>query len=160
MTTSPPSATSLWLDADGEPYDPRPAIAAWRDGGGDAAADELWDRLCHQGTVNSASYAAVGAIVQMIAGQAAPSWKAYALLASIEEGRLTDGNPPVPPELAVAYRDGWAALLPLALRDLAVVQDDLAVRSILACVAHAKGQHTLAEIALCTEDERLEMLGR
>jgi hypothetical protein len=160
MTTPPPIPAGPWLDADGAPYDPLPAIAAWRDGGGDAAADELWDRLCHQGTVNSASYAAVGAIVQMIAGQASPGWRAYALLASIEEGRLSDGNPPVPAALEAAYRDGWKALLPLALRDLAIVQDDLTVRSILACIAHAKGQHTLAEIALCTEDERLEMLGR
>jgi hypothetical protein len=46
----------------------------------------------------------------------------------------------------------------MALRDLETATDDLVVRSALAVIAHAKGQHTLATIALCTEDERAEML--
>lgn len=153
MTTDP------WLSAYGEPYDPRPAIEAWRAGEVEDASQELWDKLYHQGTVNSASYAAVGAIVRMMQEQALPDWKAYSLVASIEEGRLADGNPPLPPELESDYQGGWEALLPLALRDVAVVQDDLTIRAALAVIAHAKGQHSLATIALCTEDERAEKLG-
>ncbi len=113
----------------------------------------------HQGAVNSASYAAVGEIVRMMQKQATPDWKAYSLIASIEEGRLTEATPPVPSALKEDYQRAWAMLLPLALRDLGEAEDDLAVRGALAVVAHAKGQHTLATIALCTEDERLEMLG-
>jgi hypothetical protein len=57
------------------------------------------------------------------------------------------------------YRDAWKKVLPNALADLADVTDDPTVRSILAVIAYAKGQHSIAAITLCTEDERLEMLG-
>ena len=147
-----------WLSAYGAPYDPRPAIEAWRAGQVEDAAQELWDKLHHQGSVNTASYAAVGEIVRVMQEQSAPDWHSYALIASIEEGRLSDHNPPVPAQLSEEYQGAWKALLPMALRDLEQVNDDLSVRSILAVIAHAKGQHSLAIIALCTEDERLEML--
>ena len=147
-----------WLRAYGEPYDPRPAIELWRAGQVEDAKQELWDKLYHQGTVNSASYAAVGEIVLMMQRQAKPDWNAYSLVASIEEARFADGNPPVPSELKQDYERAWDAILPMALRDLAKTEDDLVVRGALAVVAHAKGQHTLATIALLTEDERMEML--
>lgn len=150
---------NLWLSAYGEPYDPRPAIEAWRAGNVTEALQELWGKLYHQGTINSASYAAVGDIVRMMRDQAAPDLNAYALVASIEDGRWAEGNPPVPSELEQDYRSAWAAILPMALRDLAQTEEDLVIRGALAVVAHAKGQRTLAAIALCTEDERVEMLG-
>ncbi|RYE96952.1 MAG: hypothetical protein EOO77_39990 [Oxalobacteraceae bacterium] len=78
-------ADNLWLSAFGEPYDPRPAIEAWRAGQAEDAAQELWDQLYHQGTINSASYAAISAIVSMMQKQAQPDWNAYSLVASIEE---------------------------------------------------------------------------
>ncbi|WP_157136842.1 hypothetical protein [Sphingomonas sp. PAMC 26617] len=148
-----------WLSAYGEPYDPRPAIQAWRAGQVKAASQELWEQLYHQGTVNSASYAAVGEIVRMMAEQVGPDWNAYSLVASIEEGRLAVASPSIPPELEHDYEQAWVAILPMALRDLGQATDDLVVRSTLAVVAHSKGQHTLATMALCTEDERAEMLG-
>lgn len=150
---------NLWLSAYGKPYDPRPAIEAWRAGNATGAPQELWAQLYHQGSINSASYAAVGEIVRLMQDQAAPDWNAYSLVASIEDGRCAEGNPPVPSELEQDYRRAWAAILPMALRDLAQTEDDLVVRGALAVVAHAKGQRTLAAIALCTEDERVEMLG-
>lgn len=153
MTTEP------WLSAYGVPYDPRPAIEAWRSGD-EGGPQELWEQLHHQGTVNSASYAAVGEIVRMMQQQVAPDWNTYALVACIEEARLADGNPPVPPALEENYRQAWSELLPLALRHIPETEDDLTVRAALAVVAHAKGQHRLGAIALCTEDERAEMLGR
>lgn len=154
MTTGP------WLSAYGEPYDPRPAIEAWRAGSVEDGSEELWENLYHQGSVNSASYAAVGEVVRMMQEQAAPNWNAYALIAGIEEARLAEGNPPVPEALEADYRRAWDAALPLALRHLQEADDDLTVRSALAVVAFAKGQHRLASIALLTEDEREEMLGR
>jgi hypothetical protein len=147
-----------WLNVDGKAYDPGPAIDAWR--GGDASAGQaLSEQLYHQGAVNSASYAAADGIANMIAEAASPDWNAYALLASIEEGRLAVSSPAMPPELALSYGKAWATVLPKALADLAGATDDRSVRSILAVIAHAKGQHSIAAITLCTEDERLEMLG-
>lgn len=69
-------ADDPWLSAYGDPYDPLPALAAWRNGRAQDAAQELWDKLYHQGTVNSASYAAVGEIVRMMQQQAEPDWNA------------------------------------------------------------------------------------
>ncbi len=63
-----------WLNANGQPYDPGPAIAAWRDGDV-AAGQELSDRLYHQGTVNSASYAAVSGIVDLISTAVSPRFE-------------------------------------------------------------------------------------
>jgi hypothetical protein len=147
-----------WLNANGLPYDPRPAIAAWRNG--DASAGQaLFEQLYHQGTVNSASYAAVNGIVDMIVEASSPDWTAYALLASVEEGRLNASNPMLPSELGGPYRDAWRRVLPKALADLLDASDDPTVRSVLAVIAYGKGQHSIAAFALCTEDERLEMLG-
>ena len=152
-------ADHSWLSAYGEPYDPRPAVEAWRTGRAAEASFELWEQLYHQGTVNSASYAAVGEIVRLMKDQDAPDWNAYALVASIENGRLGEGSPPIPSEVEQDYERAWTAILPMALRDLGQAQDELLVRGTLAVIAHAKGQHTLAAMALCTEDERVEMLG-
>jgi hypothetical protein len=108
--------------------------------------------------VGTAAYAATPALVQLIGDLDNPDWNAFALVASIEEGRLAEGSPPIPPALEPDYRAAWKAILPIALNHLHSASDDLTVRSLLAVVAHAKGQHSLAVIALCTEDERKEML--
>lgn len=65
----------------------------------------------------------------------------------------------MPTELDDDYTRAWERLLPAALRDLGPANDDPLVRSLIAVIAHAKKQHSLAVIALCTEDERQEMLG-
>lgn len=147
-----------WLNAYGESYDPKSAIEAWRTGLSEVAARELWHNLYHQGVVGSASYAAVGEIVRMMQEQTEPDWVAYAIVASIEEGRLNEESPSIPPELQQDYERAWASILPMALRVLQESTEDLIVRSAFAVIAHAKGQRTLATIALCTEDERIEML--
>ncbi|PZU67528.1 MAG: hypothetical protein DI540_10540 [Sphingobium sp.] len=65
----------------------------------------------------------------------------------------------MPMELDDGYARAWENLLPFALRDLSSANDDPLVRSLIAVIAHAKKQHSLAVIALCTEDERQDMLG-
>jgi hypothetical protein len=142
-----------------QPYDPRPALEALRLGKIDFASKDLWGNLLHQGDVDTAAYASVPMLAKIIEGSAVGDWNAYALMASIEEGRLSGRNPPVPSLLRDQYFAAWAAIVKPALRDLALVEDDLGVRSILAVLAHAKGQHSLGVLALCTEDERQEMLG-
>lgn len=145
------------LDAYGEPFDPRPVIARWRLGEQEVAAQELWVRLYHQGDVGSASFAAIPDLVELIATSSKLDWNAYAMLASVEEAR-TIGGVLVPSSLADAYSAAWAKVQSFALQHLADAADDELVRSLLAVIAHAKGQHSLAAIALCTEDERSEML--
>ena len=148
--------TSL-LDAYGNPFDPAPLVAQWRHGDRYEAASILWERLYHQGELGSASFAAVPILVEMLASLSLPDWNAYALVATIEEARV-NSDVLVPAELASDYTNAWKSILAPALRDLAGASQDELVRSILAVIAHAKGQHSLGAIALCTEDERDEML--
>lgn len=147
--------TEALLNVYGVPFEPFPLIESWSED----SVQGLWNNLYHQGTVNTASYAAVGAIVRLMQQSKMSDWNAYALVASIEEARLQGGGPPLPLALAADYDGAWRTVLSLALRDLSTVDDDNAVRCALAVVALAKGQRTLATIALCTEDERVEMLG-
>ena len=142
------------------PYDPRTALEAWRRGDKENAPAELWDALHHQGDVDSAAYAAAPMIAEIAASAAAPDGNAYALLATIEEARVSGRNPPIPAFLEHRYRAAWSAVLTHALRDIVTARDSATVRSILAVLAHAKGEHTLGAIALCTEDERRAMLAR
>jgi hypothetical protein len=148
------------LDGHRQPYDPRPALEAWRRGEGKFASRELWARLIHQGDIDTAAYASIPDLVELIRTAQAIDWNLYALFASIEEGRLAKQNPSVPPALMRPYQAAWAAVVGLALRDLAAAEDDLCVRSILAVLAHAKGQHSLATLSLLTEDERQQFLNR
>ena len=146
------------LDAYGKPFDPRPVVARWSNGEGEEAAGLLWERLYHQGDLGSASFAAVPDLVEMLASLSQPDWNAYALIATIEESRVSRGIL-LPDSLASGYVNAWKSVLALALCDLVEASQDELVLSLLAVLAHAKGQHRLGTIALCTEDEREEMLG-
>lgn len=145
------------LDAYGRPFDPRPTIERWRAGDHEVAPQVLWQHLYHQGNVGSASFAAVPDLVNLISAWSQPDWNAYAMVASVEEAR-TIGAATVPATHAVEYARAWSLVQPMALKHLKDAVGDELIRSLLAVIAHAKGQHTLAAIALCTEDERREML--
>lgn len=149
---------SALLDAYGAPFDPGPAIERWAAGEALEATGLLWERLHHQGDIGTASYAALPKLVRLLDQLAAPDWNVYALIATIEEARQ-NGGPAIPPHLEGDYRAAWGAATHSALNDLAKATDDLVVRSAIAVLAHGKGQHTLAAIALLTEDERQEILG-
>jgi len=146
------------LDAYGNPFDPGPVVAQWKNGSRDEAVAVLWERLHHQGDIGTASLAAVPALVEFLAAASQPDWNAYALIATIEETRVAR-DASMPAWLAAAYAGAWKAIVPLAIRDLSDASEDELVRSILAVIAHGKGQNSLGAIALCTEDERVEMLG-
>jgi hypothetical protein len=156
--TGDKASMSDLLDAYGNPFDPRPFVARWKEGDSDEAAALLWERLYHQGDLGSASIAAVPDLASLIESQSKPDWQAYALIATIEEARVNHEQP-LPEHLSAAYADAWNSVLASALRDLPNAMEDALVRSLIAVIAHAKGQHSLATIALCTEDEREEMLG-
>lgn len=146
-------------DASGQPYDPRPALAAVAAGDAGAGYDELWERLHHQGDLGTAAYAAVPELVRCVEGAPEPDCRAYALIATVEEERLSGSKPAIPLWLAEQYSAALERVVDPALRHLQIATEDETVRSILAVVAHARGQHTIGAIALWTEDERREALG-
>ncbi|HZH09159.1 MAG TPA: hypothetical protein VEZ24_02180 [Microvirga sp.] len=140
----------------GLPYDPRPALSAIERG--DAVRwEELWENLHHQGDVGSASYVAVSEIARIIERHDSPDWNAYALVATIEEARLSGHNPPVPDWFQVQYSNAWIKILEFALNHLPQASDDVLIRSILAAIACAKGQVYLGKLAFYTEDELKEL---
>lgn len=146
-------------DANGEPYDPRPALAAIANGDAAAGYNELWERLHHQGDLGTAAYAAVPELVRLVQDAPLPDWRGYALIATIEERRKADGNPTLPQWLSQPYAAALADVVEPAISHLRLTDADLDVRSLLATIAQAKGQRTLGAICLWTEDERAEALG-
>ncbi|WP_287338605.1 hypothetical protein [Mesorhizobium sp.] len=141
-------------------YDPRPALRRLAVHYGDKSVwDELWNELHHQGDVGDASYAAVVELARISEGQTPVYWGAYGLAATIEEARLIDGrNPSIPDWIEPHYKAAWQTLFQLALRDLAVMTDEATVTYALAVVALHRGRFNLGRMAMCTEDERAEML--
>jgi hypothetical protein len=145
-------------DAYGQHYDPRPALATIANGANEGYA-ELWERLHHQGDLGTAAYAALPELSRLIGGASSPHWQAYALVATIEERRHDASNPGLPAWLEERYRAALQGVLDPALEHLRDAEANETILSILAVIAHAKGQRTLAEIALWTEDERQDALG-
>jgi hypothetical protein len=77
-------------------------------------AEDLWGRLCHQGDVYTASYAALPHLLRLQSAAAEPSWSVIALIASIEIARAEGRGPAIPDDLAEAY-DAALRALPGAL---------------------------------------------
>lgn len=150
---------SRLTDAYGDTYDPRPALAAIGRGDAEQGFDELWQRAHHQGDLGTAAYAIVPELARLMASAAEPEWRAYALIATIEEHRNAVGNPSIPDWLARPYETAMREVVQPALAHLRGAGGDMEVRSILAVLAHAKGQPTIGVMALWTEDERSEALG-
>jgi hypothetical protein len=86
-------------------YDPRDALrkleqgTPWRK----QIWDELFQKLQHQGEVDIASYVVVPELARIIREKSIVDWEPFALIASIEDCRRTDGNPPLPPWLERDY---------------------------------------------------------
>jgi hypothetical protein len=150
---------SRLTDAYGDTYDPRPALDTIRNGNADQACDELWQRAHHQGDLGTAAYAIVPELVRLMAEATEPDWRVYALIATIEERRKAGGNPSIPDWLAQSYEAAMREVVLPALAHLGAAENDAEVRSLLAVLAHAKGQPTIGTIALWTEDEREDALG-
>ena len=152
-----------WLrltDANGEIFDPRPALDAIANGDADQGYDELWQRAHHQGDLGTSAYAVVPELIAIMAKAARPDWRAYALIATIEERRTAGTSPSIPDWLQNAYEAAMRTVVQPALSHLSQADGDAEVRSLLATIAHSKGQPTIGAIALWTEDERREALGQ
>ena len=149
---------SQLTDANGQLFDPRMALTDIESGNPAAGYDELWERVHHQGDLGTATYAVVPALVDLMIERTELHWRAYALVATIEECRRSGGTPPIPEWLHNDYRTAIRKVVRPALAQLALAKTDEDVRSLIAVVAYAKGQRSLGAIALWTEDERREAL--
>ena len=132
-----------WRDLRGGyrlPYDPRPALSQLRSGEAmDAAWEELWNELHHQGDVGDASYASVPVLVEIQRVTRSLGWNLYALAACIEVERHRKSNPPIPEWLADRYRTAWCELVDLALDDLRSTADPTLIQAALGAVAVGRG---------------------
>lgn len=144
------------------PYDPRPALAKLEQAAdAPAAFDELWNKLHHQGDVDTASYAAVPHLVQLYAKHRQQGVNTYSLLGCIESERRAAHNPPIPTWLGAGYEEAWRRLAHLAVDDLARTSDPLLTRAAMGALAIARGLTRVGEILLdCTDDELEEMLAQ
>jgi len=83
-------------------YDPRPALRSLEKGVNlDAAWDELWNELHHQGDVGEASNAAIPHLVRIQKQTRNLDWNLYALVSTIETQRHAKNNPALPGHLKV-----------------------------------------------------------
>jgi hypothetical protein len=87
-----------------------------------AVWDELWSLLCHQGTVASASYAALPALTKL-SNQRQPAGYVPALQLAACIVASTDGPEP-PAAVRGRYESELATLRRVAARNLDVAEDD------------------------------------
>ncbi len=113
----------------------------------------LWSSLCHQGTVYSASYAAVPHIVEIASNASWPiDFSFFALPTAIEIGRFNKTGSDVPSNLRSSYEEAVHELAACALHHRAQEWDLDMTCSIASALAAAKGHHQLAD-ALINLDE-------
>jgi hypothetical protein len=112
----------------------------------EAAWQELWEELHHQGDVGEASYASVPWLLEIARRSPEPDWNPLALICTIELARPR--NPDVPEELRQAYFDAILAI-PSALAEKPCnVWDDLFTQVAVASLALSRGHRAFAEIYL------------
>ncbi len=142
------------------PYDPRSALRNLESGiEVEAAWDELWNELHHQGDVGEASYAAVPHLVRIQKQTHSLDWNLYALVSTIETERHAKSNPVLPYDLEQAYFNALSDLAECGLHDLRAAEDPITVRAVLGAIALAKGAVQLgALISTLDQSEIAEYL--
>jgi hypothetical protein len=135
------------------PYNPTSALTNLEnDKNVEAAWDELWNELHHQGDVGEASYAAVPHLVRIQKQNGNLDWNLYALVSTIEIERHRKSNPNLPHWLEASYFEAWDVLLELGIADLQKTKDEITIRAILGTLALSKGMTKLGAL-ISTLDE-------
>jgi len=137
------------------PYDPRPVLQAIETGIG--SWNGLWEELHHQGDVDTASYAALPLIANLVARTRTRDWNPFALAVTIDLARLDGHNPALPDWAKEAYEAAWQELLEVAHGLLPDVEEGNLIAALIAVLAIGKNQPQLARTALLDEAERKEM---
>ncbi|MDB5035447.1 MAG: hypothetical protein JWQ98_2688 [Chlorobi bacterium] len=124
----------------------------------EAAWDELWQELYHQGNVGEAAFIALPHLVRIRREQRRSDWHTFAIAATIELARGVNGNPDVPAWARESYDEGLRDLAHMGLAELSNTPDQEHVRSILALLAIVYGARTYGRMLVeFTEDEILEL---
>jgi hypothetical protein len=106
----------------------------------------LWSALCHQGSVYTASYAALPHLVRIVEENPAKfRWTLLALVHSIEAGRTSEEAPQIPDDLVEAYQLALARIPSIASSLLNGNLSELEIRVVLAACATAKGFSLLGD---------------
>jgi hypothetical protein len=140
-------------------YDPRPVLAQLRSGHHeDAAWDELWNELHHQGDVGEASYAAVPELVRIYKDRRVVHWQTYALVARIELQRTEGDNPQLPVWLEEDYFSAIQELAAAGASDVFQTSDPDTVRVILGIIAVARGLRVTGRLLVSYSETEIEGL--
>lgn len=119
----------------------------------------LWSSLCHQGDVYDASYAAVPYILEIACNTKGPiDFSFFQLPAAIEIARHGGKGPPVPTDLAVAYRDAISRLTECVALHRHEDWDQPTLLSAASALAAAKGHHRVAEAIMNLDDDLITRL--
>lgn len=109
----------------------------------------LWSNLCHQGDVDTASYAAVPHVVHIASQAAEPvDFGFFQLPTAIEFARQTGGGPEIPPFLAEDYHDAIQQLTDNVSLHRHHPWDQSMLLSAAAAQAVAKGHVDVADALL------------
>lgn len=104
----------------------------------------LWSALCHQSDVYPASFASVPHIVAAAAVRDAADRAEYLFLAgTIEAMRHKASSPPLPADLAPAYREALRSAVPLAVEALRAESDPGWFQAVLGALAAFLGHPEL-----------------
>jgi hypothetical protein len=125
-------------------YDARPLVRRFATGNDlDNCWDEIWDKLHHQGDVDTASYAALPHLIRM-SGAQKRDWNiySYATTISLEAGR--EQNPAIPNFMEPGFGETMGELFELAIADLRLGVSPIMVRCILGFMAVHKRTPKLA----------------
>lgn len=122
---------------------------------------ELWDNLHHQGDVGLASYLAIPHIVSIGIERRSLDWKFIGLCTLIENCRIDERNPEIPPEYQDLYFDSLKELEKYLLLNFKNITDQTSLRLALALFATLNGQPDLGKaIGILDEDVARELVKR
>jgi hypothetical protein len=141
------------------PVDLRPLLRQLEAGGEEESIwPEIWQELYHQGDVGEGSFVAIPHLVRIHRARGVLDWNTYAIVATIELARSTQGNPDVPEWARESYDGALRDLARLGLEELPRARDAQVVRSILGLLAIVHGVRTHGRLLIdFTEDEVLEL---
>ena len=119
---------------------------------------QLWEELYHQGDVDEGSFVAVPHLVRIHRERKVVDWNTYAIAATVELARGTNGNPDVPMWARDSYEEALQELGRAGLEELPRARDPEAVQSILALLAIVHGARTCGRILVeFSEGELIEL---
>jgi hypothetical protein len=152
----------LWQNLEGgyrTQFDPRPSLSKLdTNKDTNAAWDDLWEGLHHQGDVGEASYAAVPHLVRIYRKGGVIDWNTYSIVAVIELARDDGKNPQIPKWLEEDYFKAIRDLAELGAVQVLQTKNPEEIRAILSILAISADARTHAKFLIdYSAEELLEM---